>query len=167
MEKRHRHHVIPQSRGGTDDYVEWKTPYDHAYDHAVDFVLFEQAPMFDCRHEGWPRLPQDLREAVRRELAVRGSHLGRQNVESGNLRRASMAGGKAIGGKNFTDEGRRKANQTKIKNGHYSRAGACQKKWVNTHPDYPPFVSTGSGLTRWQRKRGIDLSWRTEWKSNS
>jgi hypothetical protein len=160
MEKRHRHHIIPRSRGGEDSYVEWKSPYDHAYDHAIDFVLFENAPMFDCRQEGWPLLPEDLKTAVRIELANRTSELGKTNVESGHLRAISSLGGKTNGGKHFTDEGRRKANATKINNGHYSRAGKCQGRWVNTHPDFPPFESNGSGLTRWQKKRNIDTSWR-------
>jgi hypothetical protein len=160
MEKRQRHHIIARSRGGTDDYVEWKSPYDHAYDHAIDFVLFERAPMFDCRSEGWKMLPKDLREAVLSELAIRGSELGRSNVESGHLEKISTLGGKTNGGKYFTDEGRRKANLTKISNGHYSKAGKSQGKWVNTHPDYPPFESTASGLHRWQKKRNIGPLWR-------
>ena len=68
----HIHHIIPRSRGGTDD--EWNLveldPYTHAYNHALDFVLFDQAPMFDCRHEAWPSLPLDLQTAVREKLRV-------------------------------------------------------------------------------------------------
>lgn len=70
---KHKHHSIPRSRGGTDD--EWNLvevdPYAHAYEHALDFILFEHAPIFDCRHDAWPLLPEDLREAVRGELSVR------------------------------------------------------------------------------------------------
>jgi hypothetical protein len=72
----HKHHSIPRSRGGTDEC--WNLvevdPYTHAYEHALDFVLFEHAPIFDCRHEAWPLLPEELREAVRRELSVRMSN---------------------------------------------------------------------------------------------
>ena len=60
----HKHHIIPKSKGGTDDYIELKSPYDHAYDHALDFVLFDNSPRFDFRHEAWPLLPEDLRKAV-------------------------------------------------------------------------------------------------------
>lgn len=66
--KNHVHHVIPKSRGGTDDYVEIKSEYEHAYDHAIDFLLFDSAPVFDCRHTAWPLLPEDLREGVRNKL---------------------------------------------------------------------------------------------------
>ena len=70
---KHKHHSIPRSRGGTDD--EWNLievdPYTHAYEHALDFVLFSQAPMFDCRHDAWPLLPEGLREAVKKELSFR------------------------------------------------------------------------------------------------
>jgi hypothetical protein len=69
----HKHHSIPKSRGGTDE--KWNLveldPYTHAYEHALDFVLFEHAPNFDCRHDAWPLLPENLREVVRRELSVR------------------------------------------------------------------------------------------------
>ena len=62
----HKHHKIPKSRGGTDD--EWNLieldPCTHAYEHALDFVLFDHAPRFDFRHEAWPLLPEDLKEAV-------------------------------------------------------------------------------------------------------
>ena len=64
--KTHQHHKIPRSRGGTDD--DWNLvemdPYTHAYEHALDFVLFEHAPHFDFRQEAWPLLPFDLQEAV-------------------------------------------------------------------------------------------------------
>lgn len=62
----HKHHKIARSRGGTDD--EWNlvelNPYTHAYEHALDFVLFDHAPKFDFRHEAWPLLPEDLKLAV-------------------------------------------------------------------------------------------------------
>ena len=64
--KTHVHHTIPRSRGGTDE--SWNLveldPYTHAYEHALDFVLFEHAPHFDFRHQAWPLLPVDLQEAV-------------------------------------------------------------------------------------------------------
>ncbi len=60
----HLHHIIARSRGGTDDYVEWKSEYEHAYDHALDLVLFpEIAPMVDFRQPGWKLLPKDLQQA--------------------------------------------------------------------------------------------------------
>ena len=61
------HHSIPRSCGGTDDawnLVEMEA-YDHAYKHALDFVLFPNfAPRMDFRMTGWPLLPQELRDAV-------------------------------------------------------------------------------------------------------
>ena len=60
------HHVIPRSRGGSDDV--WNlsplSTYEHAEQHAIDYVLFEHAPQFDYRLQGWGLLPLDLREAV-------------------------------------------------------------------------------------------------------
>ena len=68
-----KHHVIPRSRNGPDN--EWNlvelSDYNHAYGHALDFVLFDSAPVFDCRQPGWQLLPDDLRQAVRRKLSER------------------------------------------------------------------------------------------------
>jgi len=66
------HHKIPRSRGGSND--EWNLveldPYTHAYEHALDFILFPGfAPRFDFRHEGWGLLPKDLRDAVLQETS--------------------------------------------------------------------------------------------------
>jgi hypothetical protein len=71
--KTHKHHVIPRSRGGSDhpsNIVEL-SEYEHAYEHALDFVLFEHSPRFDCRHSSWKLLPEDLQLAVRKELSKR------------------------------------------------------------------------------------------------
>jgi hypothetical protein len=70
------HHKIPRSRGGSDE--EWNLveydDYTHAYEHALDFVLFpEIAPWFDCRMPAWPTLPEDLQTAVRNEISKRWS----------------------------------------------------------------------------------------------
>jgi len=84
--KTHTHHKIAKSRGGTDD--EWNLvemdPYTHAYEHALDFVLFENAPKFDYRHEAWPLLPRDLQEAVKKRHAEwnRNFFTGRPATES-------------------------------------------------------------------------------------
>lgn len=81
------HHKIPRSRGGSDDewnLVEWDD-YTHAYEHALDFVLFESAPQFDCRQPGWDLLPEDLRLAVRKELSNRAKG-NSWAVGSGNSR---------------------------------------------------------------------------------
>jgi len=69
--KTHKHHVVAKSRGGSDEWwnFEEKDAYQHAYDHAVDFVLFDNAPVFDCRHEAWPLLPEDLKEIVKTKLS--------------------------------------------------------------------------------------------------
>lgn len=69
----HKHHVIPKSRGGTDDSENLiiVSPYDHALIHALDFL--EGGPRFDFRHEAWPLLPNELREALRAEQSKRMS----------------------------------------------------------------------------------------------
>jgi hypothetical protein len=68
-----KHHWVARSRGGTDD--DWNfgelSEYEHAYEHALNFVLFENAPAFDFRMQGWKQLPKDLQQAVKREKARR------------------------------------------------------------------------------------------------
>ena len=60
------HHNIARSRGGVDEKwnLERLTEYEHAEKHAIDYVLFDNAPVFDCRMPAWPLLPSDLRQAV-------------------------------------------------------------------------------------------------------
>jgi hypothetical protein len=74
---KHIHHKIPRSRGGTNDFwnLEELTPYEHAYNHALDFVLFEKSPMFDFRQSGWPLLPLSLQQAVKAEMKNRRTGL--------------------------------------------------------------------------------------------
>jgi len=69
----HQHHIVARSRGGKED--RWNLveldPYTHAYEHALDFVLFEHAPRFDFRHEAWALLPEELKQAVLRRSSER------------------------------------------------------------------------------------------------
>lgn len=67
------HHKIARSKGGLDDLwnLEELSEYDHAYEHAIDFVLFPTAPAFDFRLTGWNLLPDDLRQAVLTEKSRR------------------------------------------------------------------------------------------------
>ncbi len=80
MSQTHIHHVIPRSRGGTDeqtnlveiDFIE------HARLHAEDFL--NGGPRFDFRHAGWPYLEKPLREAVLEQAAkdTRQKNLSRE-----------------------------------------------------------------------------------------
>lgn len=100
------HHKIPQSRGGSDD--DWNlievSEYEHAYAHALDFVLFENSPNFDCRQPGWKLLPEDLRQAVLAELSNRmrgntraaGSGDSRRGERNGMFGRSHPSRGKPI-----------------------------------------------------------------------
>ena len=128
------HHKIPRSRHGPDD--EWNlvemTDYDHAYSHALDFVLFEHAPVFDCRQPGWKMLPEDLRQAVRNELSRRmkgtsyaKGHGAPRGERNGNFGKAPCLGRKRTPeerarisagnkGKVRTAEQRRKLSEAKM-----------------------------------------------------
>jgi hypothetical protein len=69
MSQTHIHHVIPRSRGGTDDpenLVEVDF-IEHAKLHAEDFL--NGGPRFDFRHPGWSLLEPSLRKAVLQRAA--------------------------------------------------------------------------------------------------
>jgi hypothetical protein len=68
----------------------------------------------------------------RRSGSVGGKVSGRQNVESGHMSQLHPLGATAQ---------------------HKTR-------WVNTHPDFEPYVSTPCGLTHWQKKRNIPTTFR-------
>jgi hypothetical protein len=102
----HKHHVIPRSRGGNDE--PWNiielNEYEHAYEHALDFVLFDHAPRFDCRHIGWKQLPDELRTLVRNKLS--------QTTSKNNL-------------------GRTYSLETKIKISHATKGRTLDAEWRN------------------------------------
>jgi hypothetical protein len=69
----------------------------------------------------------------RRKAGSNGGKVsGRQNVESGHMSQIRPLGAMAQ---------------------HKSR-------WINTHPDFEPYVSTPCGLSHWQRKRNIPTTFR-------
>ena len=77
------HHIIPRSRGGSDDprnLVEWDD-YTHAYEHALDFVLFSRAPMFHFGMPGWKLLCKELQLAVKAEMKNRDTGLHKLHRE--------------------------------------------------------------------------------------
>ena len=100
----HKHHKIAKSRGGTNE--DWNlvelNPYEHAYEHALDFVLFDKAPRFDFRHQAWPLLPQDLREAVIKEHSNRVSSMRYPDRVLSDSHRENIS--KALKGKRKTEE---------------------------------------------------------------
>jgi hypothetical protein len=180
----HRHHKIAKSRGGTNE--DWNLiemdPYEHAYEHALDFVLFESAPIFDCRHDAWPLLPEDLKDAVRKELSSRMS----VRIVSEETRRKTS---RSLEGKNHSDETRQKMSITHtgkpLSNFHrkaiqksllgHSVSQKCREtaKRVSREnfqeSNTKKFkclvtgkISTAGPLTGYQKARGIDPSLREQ-----
>ena len=73
MAKTHQHHIVFRCQGGTDDpgnLIDLDF-IDHAELHAKEFLA--GGPWFDFRHEGWPYLNKELREAVLVETGRRRS----------------------------------------------------------------------------------------------
>ena len=77
------HHIIPKSRGGTDDI--WNlidlSDKEHAEKHAIDFVLFPSAPMFHFGMPGWRLLDPELQAAVKAEMKNRDTGLHKLHRE--------------------------------------------------------------------------------------
>lgn len=71
MKKQHKHHILPRALGGGDDpeNITILDAIEHAELHAKEFL--SGGIQFDFRHEGWPYLPKELRDACRAERSRR------------------------------------------------------------------------------------------------
>ncbi len=82
--KKHKHHVKPVHKGGTDtpenlvdlDFIE------HAKIHAERFLAGEDE-FFDNRHTGWPYLPEDLRSKVLKKQGEKTREMNLRKAEEG------------------------------------------------------------------------------------
>ena len=77
------HHIVPKSRGGSDDAWNLIDLSDeaHARQHAIDFVLFPSAPMFHFGMPGWRLLDPELQAAVKAEMKNRDTGLHKLHRE--------------------------------------------------------------------------------------
>lgn len=145
--KTHIHHIIPRSRGGSNhpsNLLEL-SEYDHAYEHALDYVLFDNAPQFDFRQPGWKLLPQDLKDAVLKRMSER--HLG---VPKPPGQRAKMSASKLGEKNNFYGQSHAPEHIAKLQSKKWWRdeSGSIEI-WSEECP--------GSGWTR-ERKFGFNKS---------
>jgi hypothetical protein len=117
----HKHHIIPKSRGGNDDPLNLVelSEYDHAYQHALDFVLFDNAPMFDFRQSGWKLLPEDLRSIVLKKLSrIRSKAMSGKNhpmFGKTHSEEARQKISRALSGQNNPNFGKPRSEETKQK----------------------------------------------------
>jgi len=120
--RRHKHHAIPKSRGGSNDPSNLVDldPYAHALLHAEDF-LYNEGPRFDFRHEAWPLLPDELRRKIRAKAAEHSSkvHKGRKRDFSEEqlerLREFQKLAVEANTGSERTPEAREKMRQARMR----------------------------------------------------
>jgi hypothetical protein len=163
------HHPVPRSRGGTDDYTVALDSYDHAWGHAVDFVLFDHAPRFDFRLTAWPLLPDDLKRVVLEKtsrVSSEGCQLTYEDRAKGGSnvpaearfggRAGRSKGGKIAGGKNGSTQGKRNAiEKTGFCNPEVQRSNAKKLNDTRVVCAETGYVSTPGGLSRYQKARGI------------
>lgn len=150
----HKHHIIPRSRGGGDEAenITLLSPYEHALHHAYDFL--EGGPWFDCRHEAWPILPEELRAKIKLEQNRRKKGIEPPKTFE-SISYAGKRGG-AIAGPKTYELGigiHGMSAEAKTKRSKKCAAITNSQKWrcrVTGH------VSTPAGLSSYQRARGID-----------
>ena len=137
--KIHKHHIIPRSIGGDDspDNILALDEYQHAYKHALDFVLFKHSPKFDCRHSGWKLLPEDLKLAVRKGLSER---MLNQKISKKTRERIS----KAKKGVIFSKEHRQKLSKGQRNKKPDSEETKQKKSRATRGENHPMFGKTHS-----------------------
>jgi hypothetical protein len=164
----HKHHSIPKSRGGTDE--DWNLveldPYTHAYEHALDFVLFEHSPRFDFRHEAWPLLPEDLKKVVLKEASNRASlRKGELSPMYGRRGEKSHWWGRKHSEKSIElfKEINSGENNPRYGSHHKNEVKEKIRESVKKHLVrclMTGKVTTPGALSMYQKKRGIDLNLR-------
>jgi len=173
----HRHHPVAKSRGGDDSYTVNVDPYQHCYDHAIDFLLFDSAPRFDFRHEAWPLLPNDLREKVlerAQEIGKVRNHLTPEGRVKGGKNQGSKCARDKVGvcgrsSEKMTEDGRKggeKGGKTQGKRNADNRTGFCNPEVqsangrklnsIRVRCKVTGHISTPGGLSRYQQGRNID-----------
>jgi hypothetical protein len=173
----HKHHPIAKSRGGTDDYTENLDPYTHCYNHAVDWLLFDNAPRFDFRHEAWSLMPEDLREALlekAKQVGKVSNHLTDEGRVKGGKTRGKQCASQRVGicgrsPEKMTEDGRkggRKGGKTQGKRNAEDKTGFCNPEVQSKNAGLlnskrvqctkTGHISTPGGLSRYQQGKGID-----------
>lgn len=180
------HHIVPRSRGGTNDptnLVELSL-YEHAEIHAIDFI--NGGIHFDMRNPFWPVLQAEnpeLAEKVRKERSKRSKEVGERNRDTGfldHLHEDCRLQQKAIFGltsEQLSEQGKRGGKLggktqglRNVENGHLDRiktTETCAKGGQVTSSlrfmcTVTGHISTPGGLSNYQKKRGIDRSSRIQ-----
>jgi hypothetical protein len=156
MSQTHIHHVVPRSRGGTDDPINLIEIdfIEHARLHAEDFL--EGGPRFDFRHAGWPYLEESLRKAVLKRAAedTRQKNLAREVPCAKGCKHSEesrKARSERVRGPNNPRYGKKTEPERTLK----AQQIANTRKFICLVTGK---VTTIGPLTTWQRKRGIDPS---------
>ena len=145
MRGMHVHHRIHRSKGGTNDPTN----------------LYVCSPSFHSRvwHNGEEFIEWSLLQP--REVRVK-------NAEKMNSHPATkenrLANGKKTKNLRYGDvnhqreAGSRQPREVRVDNGRKGAKTQHSQRWMSTDPDFPSYVSTPTGLSNWQRARGIDIS---------
>jgi len=153
MPKTHIHHVIPRSRGGTDDprnLVEIDF-VEHARLHAEDFL--SGGPRFDFRHAGWTYLDKNLREAVLKQAAedTRRKNLAREvpcALGCKHSEESRKARSERVKGPNNPRYGKKTEPERTLK----AQQAANTQKFICMVTGK---VTTKGPLVQWQNARGV------------
>lgn len=184
MAEFHLHHILYRCQGGSDDppnLVEMNF-VEHARLHAIDFI--NGGPWFDCRHDGWHFLEDELVQAVKEEMSRRLSERmsGEGNPNYGknlpeNTRRKiseALSGekhhfyGKSHSeitrrkisdsgtGRRFSEDSRRKMSESRTGEKHYSFGKATEEH----HCYRTIWITNGVASRRIPEEQEIPTGWR-------
>ena len=156
----HKHHIVPKHRGGTDDkqnlvevtkiqhamfhYCEWRL-WGHEYDKIAWLALSKQINLTEAQrlsHLHGAILGSEMQP---REAKVLGAKM--------QPREAKVLGGKN-GGKSCYEQRKGMFSLTKEERQHRAKKSS-NKKWRCLETG---FISTTSGIAKYQKNRGIDPS---------
>ena len=114
MAERHRHHIVPRHLGGSDhsENMALLNPLEHAEVHAHRFLRGEDS-WFDCRHEGWSLLDEDLKTKVLERLS---SHNPMKNPETARKTSEALKG-KASNHKGYRWSEEQRENFSRVRTG--------------------------------------------------
>ena len=160
MFKKHKHHIVPRHKGGTNDptnlvevtvtqhamfhYCEWKL-YGNEYDKIAWKALSNQITLNEAQRLAHLQGCKNGGKLLDKEFKILGGKM--QPKES------KILGGKK-GGKSCYEQGKGMFSLSKEQ-----KKEICNKtlnqRWICTETG---FISTLSGISRYQRRRGIDPS---------
>jgi len=175
MKGMHVHHFPPVSEGGRNIpehlYVCSPSLHSWGWHSGEEFILWAKKGGtlggLKAAGKGGRRNVEEKRglwkqteEEWKETQSKGGKTQGAANAKSGHLDKIRTLESTRKGAQMQPIEGKAKGGRKAGKEQFQNGTGMFGQKWMNTDSNYEPYVSTPGGLTHWQKKRGIDTSFR-------